>query len=208
MIEVFNHEQGSPEWFEARRGIPTASKFSAILAKGSGKTRFRYMHQLAEEILSGKIAEGFSSEHTDRGKVLEDEAREWYKSISNEEVSLVGFVKSGRKGASPDALVGEKGGLEIKTALPHIQLERLKKGGLPNEYKAQVNGNILVLEREWWDFISYPVNYPKLPVLKIRTFRDEGYLNMLSDEIDIFNLELDEMVQDIETHYLSADDRR
>lgn len=204
-LEVFNFEQGSPEWFECRRGIPTASKFSAVLAKGNGKTRYNYLSMLAEEILSGKISEGYVSEHTDRGKAMEDEAREFYKGLADKEVTLVGFLRSGRRGASPDALIGENGGLEIKTALPHIQTERLKKNRLPNEYRAQVQGNLLVSGREWWDFLSY---WPGLPALLVRVYRDEEYIKRLSDEIDRFNDDLDEMVKDIEDYYLSTDDRR
>lgn len=204
-LEIFEYEQGSPEWFECRRGIPTASKFSAVMARGSGKTRHNYMSMLAEEILSGKIAEGYISEHTDRGKVMEEEARGFYKELSDGEVSLVGFLKNGRKGSSPDALVGVNGGLEIKTALPHIQTERLKKNRLPNEYKAQVQGNLLVSEREWWDFLSY---WPDMPALLVRVYRDEGYIKMLSDEIDRFNDDLDQMVEDIEMYYTLTDDRR
>lgn len=204
-LEIFDYEQGSPEWFECRRGIPTASKFSAVLAGGSGKTRYNYMNMLAEEILSGKIAEGFISEHTDRGKVMEEEAREFYKRLADEEVSLVGFLRNGRKGSSPDALVGQTGGLEIKTALPHIQTERLKRGKLPNEYKAQVQGNLMISERDWWDFLSY---WPDMPVFRTRVYRDEAYIQNLSAEIDRFNEELDEMVQDISEYYLNSDDRR
>lgn len=204
-LEIFEYEQGSPEWFECRRGIPTASKFSAVIARGSGKTRYNYLNMLAEEILSGKVAEGYISEHTDRGKVMEEEAREFYKRLSDEEVSLIGFLRSGRKGSSPDALVGKNGGLEIKTALPHIQTERLKKNRLPNEYKAQVQGNLLVSEREWWDFLSY---WPEMPACRIRVYRDEEYIKMLSDEIDRFNDDLDQMVRDIEDYYLSTNDRR
>ena len=34
MIEIIDVEQGSPEWFKARVGLPTASRFSEILAEG------------------------------------------------------------------------------------------------------------------------------------------------------------------------------
>ena len=51
MIEIINCDQGTPEWFAARVGIPTASRFSDILAKGEGKTRGRYLRDLAAEII-------------------------------------------------------------------------------------------------------------------------------------------------------------
>jgi hypothetical protein len=76
---------------------------------------------------------------------------------------------------------------EIKTALPHIQLERVLKGDLPPEYKAQVQGQLLVAEREWCDFVSY---WPKLPVLRVRVYRDEEYLAKLDAAIVQF---VDEM---------------
>ena len=33
-LEVFSCQQRSEEWFEARRGIPTASSLSSVMAKG------------------------------------------------------------------------------------------------------------------------------------------------------------------------------
>jgi hypothetical protein len=48
--------QGSEEWFEERRGCATASMFSAVMAKGEGKTRKAYMLKLAAERLTGKVA--------------------------------------------------------------------------------------------------------------------------------------------------------
>ena len=52
MIQIFDEiEQGTPDWFECRRGIPTASKFATVMAKGEGKTRSEYMRKLAGEIL-------------------------------------------------------------------------------------------------------------------------------------------------------------
>ena len=39
MIQIIDCEQGTPEWFAARLGIPTASRFSDVLAKGQGTTR-------------------------------------------------------------------------------------------------------------------------------------------------------------------------
>ena len=44
MITIYrNIEQGTAEWMALRLGIPTASAFSAVLAKGEGKTRKAYL---------------------------------------------------------------------------------------------------------------------------------------------------------------------
>ncbi|AXV15079.1 exonuclease [Neorhizobium sp. SOG26] len=197
MMQVFIFEQGEDEWFQARLGIPTASKFATVMAKGEGKTRSEYMRKLAGEIITGEVAEGFTNGHMERGKVMEDEARETYAFIESAEIVRVGFIRNGNKGASPDSLVGTNGGLEIKTALPHIQIDRLERNRLPPEHVAQVQGNLWLSEREWWDFVSY---WPRLPMLTVRVYRDEDYIKNMAGEIDRFNDELAALVERIR-HY-------
>ena len=198
MMQVFNDiVQGSPEWFEARAGIPTASRFSTVMAKGEGKTRSEYMRTLAGEVITGEIEESFSSPHMERGKLMEDEARETYAFINSVEPYQVGFIRNGDKGASPDSLIGTDGGLEIKTALPRIQIDRLERNRLPPEHKAQVQGNLWIAEREWWDFVSY---WPRLPMLIIRVYRDEDYIKTMSDEIDRFNDEKAALIERIRAY--------
>ncbi|WP_374831069.1 lambda exonuclease family protein [Paenochrobactrum pullorum] len=198
MMQVFKDiEQGSPEWFAARAGIPTASRFSTVMAKGEGKTRSEYMRTLAGEIITGEIEESFSSAHMERGKLMEDEARETYAFINSVEPYQVGFIRKGEKGASPDSLIGTDGGLEIKTALPRIQIDRLERNRLPPEHKAQVQGNLWIAEREWWDFVSY---WPRLPMLIVRVYRDEEYIKTMSDEIDRFNDEKAALIERIRSY--------
>lgn len=198
MMQVFHDiQQGMPEWFACRAGIPTASKFSTVMAKGEGKTRAEYMRKLAGELITGEPSEQFSNVHTDRGNAMEDEARETYAFINEADITRVGFIRNGSKGASPDSLVGVNGGLEIKTALPHIQIDRLERDRLPPEHKAQVQGNLWISEREWWDFVSY---WPKLPVFQVRVYRDEEYIKTMSDEIDRFNDELAALVERIRNY--------
>lgn len=198
MMQVFTDlEQGSEAWFRARAGIPTASRFATVMAKGEGKTRSEYMRKLAGEILTGEPSEQFGNAHTERGNAMEDEARETYAFINDAEIQRVGFIRNGNRGASPDSLVGTNGGLEIKTALPHIQIDRLERDRLPPEHKAQVQGNLWIAEREFWDFVSY---WPRLPVLTVRVYRDEEYIKTLSDEIDRFNDELAALVERIRNY--------
>lgn len=197
MIEIFDCEQGSESWFECRRGIPTASKFATVMAKGEGKTRGKYMRQLAGEIVTGDPMESYSNDHMERGKAMEDEARDLYAFVHDADIRRVGFIRNGRKGGSPDSLIGDNGGLEIKTALPDIQIERLLKGELPSEHKAQVQGNLWIAEREWWDFVSY---WPKLPLLRVRVFRDDDYIKTMAGEVDRFNDELALMVERIRNY--------
>lgn len=195
-MTIIDCDQNSPEWYQARLGLPTASMFATIMAKGkdggASKTRRDYLHKLAGEIVTGEPMEAFSNEHTERGKVMEDEARDLYSMQYNIEPVRVGFVLSGDKGCSPDSLLGDNGGLEIKTALPHIQIERLRKGTLPPEHRHQVQGNIWLCERKWWDFVSY---CPRLPLFVLRVERDDGFIAEMSGAITKFNAELAETVE-------------
>lgn len=202
MIEVFDFDQGSADWFEARAGLPTASEFATVMAKGkdggASVTRARYMRKLAGEILTGEPdPDTYTNTHMERGKAMEDEARNLYAYLKNLEPQRVGFIRNGQKGASPDALVDVDGGLELKSASREVQIERLQRDALPPEHKAQVLGNIWVCEREWWDFVSY---CPKLPPLIIRVPRDDIYIRQISAAVDAFNEELALLVERIRNY--------
>jgi hypothetical protein len=196
MIQVIDCEQGTPEWFSARLGIPTASMFATVMAVGvkGGKslTRIAYLNKLVGEILTGEPMENYVSADMERGKLMEDEARDLYTFESGAEPVRVGFIRNGNVGCSPDSLIDENGGLEIKSAAAHIQIARLLDGGLPSEHKAQVQGSLWVCEREFWDFCSY---CPKLPLLRVRVQRDEEYIRKIADEVDRFNTELQMTVE-------------
>ena len=205
MIEILDCEQGSPAWFDARLGLPTASEFKTLLGvKKDARdkvTRQTYMRKLAGEIITGRPAESYTNVHMERGHEQEDEARQLYTFMTDSEPQRVGFIRSGQKGCSPDSLIGDNGGLEIKTALPHIQIERLEKNELPSEHRAQVQGSIWIAEREWWDFVSF---CPGLPLLVIRVHRDDGYIATLAGAVAEFNRELAELVTRIRQYGLKA----
>jgi hypothetical protein len=196
MMQIIECDQGTLEWLAARAGIPTASEFHTVMAVGKqgGKslTRVAYLNKLAGEILTGEPMESYVSAAMERGTLMEDEARDLYAFQNAIEPQRVGFVRNGEKGASPDSLIGDNGGLEIKSAAAHIQIERLLRGTLPPEHKAQVHGNIWVCEREWWDFCSY---CPRLPLLQIRVYRDENYIKKIANEVELFNIELQQTVE-------------
>lgn len=195
-LVIYDMEQGTPEWHQARIGIPTASEFATVMAKGRGnapsETRRKLLMQKAAEILMGEPCPTWGGNaHTERGKEMEGEVRALYEASSPDDVHEVGFGRRGRMGASPDGVVGDDGLLEIKTKLPHLQVEALLAGILPPEHKPQTQGQLLVFDRLWVDFRSY---WPGLPVLKVRVYRDEEYITSLQSGIDQFNEELDQLV--------------
>jgi len=190
-MQIFDCQQGSREWFEARMGIPTASQFSAVMANGKGgaesKTRKTYMYKLAGEILTGEPMDSFSNTHTERGHEMEPEARRYYAFQQDADPQLIGFIRNTSAGASPDSLVGNNGLLEIKTKLPHILLDVIERGDFPTEHKAQCQGQLWVAEREWIDLVCY---WPKMPCHIVRAYRDDDYIKQITAAVDQFNDEL------------------
>lgn len=196
MMMVIDCEQGTSEWFRIRSGMPTASEFATVMAKGKdggdSKTRKTYMLKLAGEILTGEPMEQFTNIHMERGKIMENEARNLYCFQTDYDLQRVGFIINGPKGCSPDSLIGDKGMVEIKTQLPHLLIDTLLKGDFPPEHKAQCQGGLLVAEREWIDIAVY---WPRLPLFVKRAYRDDAYIAQLSKAIEIFNNELTETVE-------------
>lgn len=192
MIQIFDCDQGSEEWRRCRLGIPTASRFGDILAKGEGKMRRKYLYELAGETLTGDAAESFSNAHMDRGKAMEDEARDFYAFMADAVPQRVGFIRNGAKGCSPDSLIGDNGALEIKTKLPHLMVEALVRDEFPPEHKAQCQGVLWVSEREWIDIICY---WPKMPPLIKRAYRDDAFLKTLAQEVETFTNDLADLVE-------------
>lgn len=191
MPEIIDCDQNTEEWFLARMGIPTASSFSAVMAKGDGKTRTAYMHKLAGEIISGEPMEGYSNAAMERGHELEPDARQQYEFICDNEVHQVGFMRNSFAGCSPDGLIGNNGMLEIKSKCPHTMIPVILRDDPPPEYKAQLQGQLWVSEREWVDFVAY---CPRFPLVVRRVYRDSSFIAEISEEVIRFSDELSKLV--------------
>lgn len=195
MIEIFDCEQNTDEWLRVRLGIPTASRFATVMAKGrdgksDSKTRRDYLLDLVGERITGEPAEAFSNRHTERGHEVEPEARALYEFLTENELRQVGFIRNGDKGASPDSLIGNDGMFEGKSRLPRLQAELLLADRVPPEHMPQLQGQLWVAEREWVDFMSYCKKMR--PFIK-RVHRDEEMIKRIAEAVRIFNNELNTM---------------
>jgi len=190
---IIECEQGSPEWFEARRGIPTASRYADVLAEGKGIMRARYMRQLAAEIITEEPMETYKNAKMERGKEHEPDLRKRYAFDHDADVEQVGFLRSTMMatGCSPDGLVGVDGMIEIKSTEPDLLIELLDSGRAPTQHMAQIQGNLWITGRDWCDLV---IGWPKLPLFTVRVKRDEPYMANLRRELERFNQELHEMV--------------
>lgn len=187
--------QGTPEWLLARSGKPTASGFDKIVTtKGEpSKSRVKYMYQLAGERVSKSAEETYQSAAMARGVEIEEEARKFYEMIRDVEVQRVGFCLSDckRYGSSPDGLVGKEGGVEIKCPTMAVHVGYVLEKTMPMDYFQQVQGNLFVTGRAWWDFLSY---YPGLPPLLLRVTPDAVFHRYLGAELNAFCGELEQII--------------
>ncbi len=175
---VLECKQGTPEWHAGRRGIATASRFGDIITpktmKLSAGARTYCYEILAQEMVPPHywIKPDFQSYAMQNGTNTEREARDYFTFHTGRDVTEVGFVKTdcGRFGCSPDGLISDDAGLELKCPLHTTQIKYLLDGGLPDEYKAQVHGSMIITKRPSWFFMSYA---PGLAPLIVEVKPDE-----------------------------------
>jgi len=196
-MKIIDCEQGTPEWFQARAGKPTASGFDKILTtKGvPSKQAEKYLYRLAGEAVTGIPEESYQNVAMLRGKEMEAEARKFYEFKNDVEIVQIGFCLSDDGyGCSPDGLVGKDGLLEIKCPLMSTHVGYLLNGTLPTEYFQQTQGQLLVTGRKWLDFLSY---YPGIKPLLVRVERDEKFIKLLKTELEGCCNKIYEIVQAI-----------
>lgn len=166
------------------------------------KTRTKLLCQLAGEILSGQPAETYENDAMRRGRVMEAEALESYAFVRGVQIERVGFVRRTIPnplgaalvvGASPDALVGEDGMIEIKTSRPDLIVELVESGRFPSEHKAQIHGGLWVTGRRWCDLRVFYSGMPISPTFRIE--RDEAYIAQVAAAVETFAFDLRRLVE-------------
>lgn len=188
-MRVIECTQMSGDWWKARRGIPTASDFDKILTPKQMKpsaSQEGFIHQLIAERYANIWPDqsGYVSPAMAYGVENEERARADYAFVQNVDVIQVGFCLSDceRYGCSPDGLIGDDGGLELKCPNLETHTRYLLEGVLPAEYRCQVHGELLVTGREWWDFVSWS---DSLPVFRVRVTPD-SFTAALKSELEKF----------------------
>jgi len=194
--------QGSDQWFEERRGKVTASRVIDIVPGVKGAylaSRKNYIAQLVLEILTGKTAETYQSAAMARGTELEAEARIAYAAYTGAWVEQVGFINHPtieRFGASPDGLVDDEGGLEIKCPEAAQHLDTLINGTIKRDYIYQMVSGMMCTGRLWWDYVSYHPDFPEHLQLYISRFSvNESLSTEIKGEVKKLNAEVDRMLE-------------
>lgn len=203
-----NVEQGTSEWAQARLGIPTASQFDRIITpkKGTPSSQAEgYAQQLLAEQHLGVPLDSATSGLMLRGSVMEKGAVAYYEMEKGCDTEPIGFVlrDDRRTGCSPDRFVGNDGILEIKVPKANTHIAYLLDAeGIG--YKAQVQGQLWVCEREWADTLSY---HPDMPEALVRQYRDEAFIRALEICVNQFHEMMLEMKQKLQKFGMFPDER-
>lgn len=193
-------KQRSDAWYEARRGIPTASRFSEIVTPTgkprTGKGRASYLRELVADSIWGVAPDGYESWQMERGRILEPHARAWYSITTKAKVHEVGFVyadESMAYGCSPDGIVGDDGGIEIKC--PESKGYRAAiLGDIDEDYIIQAHGNMWVCGRKWWDLVYYTETTNEGRGHIVRIDRNDEMCAALAANVPAFAAEVRSMV--------------
>lgn len=183
--------QGTDEWHELRRGKFTGSNAQAIASAGKGLDT--YTTQIACSIFTGKGKKGFKSDAMQKGNDLEYITRSAYEFATGNTVYEVGFGKLGEwVGSSPDGLIGDDGGVELKTREQDDTSFSEKHGKLllgeedfESGYIWQCHFNMYVFGRKWWDLVSYDPSFKDKAIHIHRVERDEDKIEKIVGGLSI-----------------------
>lgn len=201
-MKVVDCAQGTEEWCAARRGMPTASQFHRIVTPKTLKYSAQ-AHAYLCELIAERISEDYydqdrraaieASEWIARGQDLEAAAVSGYELLTDRETTKVGFCTTddGRLGCSPDRIVGDDGGLELKcpAASTHIGYVLAPES---HPYHMQIQGSLYVTGRKWWDFMSF---HPDFEQVLTRYEPDAAIQDALAEHLTTFLARLDEAMK-------------
>ena len=193
-MRIFHCQQGSPEWFHLRSGIPTASVFHRLIT--SQGIRSQSFDNLVERLANERL--GIFDQRPEtfamtRGKELEPIARQNFELWFGQEILQVGFVldDSGLCGCSPDGLLPWiKSGLEIKCPSERVHQLYLKQKRVPPLYVAQVQGSMMVTGYQSWYFMSFHPDHKPL-ILEVK--RNEDFIRKLRELVLEVELKLKDL---------------
>lgn len=186
-------EQGSAAWYRVRLGVPSASAFDKIITPGgkpSTQARKYKYRLIAERLLRESMDDEIGHVRwVAGGKENEPYAAAHFQEVNGVELKKCGFMitDDGRLGCSPDRLIGQREGMEIKCPAPFTQIGYLLDG--PDEtYKPQVQGQLFVTGFDAMHFFSWHGRMPSfhLVTLPMPIYQATmgGLLRQFCDELD------------------------
>lgn len=160
-MKIIDCIQGTEPWYAARRGLVTASEIDKLITPKwkvrTGDGPEKYLFQKLAEKSVGWTPDSFQSRAMDAGNIAEKVALPWFNFTYNSNARAVGFCLGDdlKTGCSPDGLIGEHSGLELKHPIHPTHLQYLSDGVVPDDYVGQVQFSMYVTGRKEWEFVSW-----------------------------------------------------
>lgn len=201
LIEYADIEQGTESWHDIRRGVVTASVVGKLLTPtlkvADNDVSRALTATLVAERITGTTEPSFMNDDMMRGVLHEPIARDRYAEHHGVTVKEVGFLIRDdwgyQIGASPDGLIGDDGGLEVKCPRAKTHIRTIVADQVPAHYVAQVQTSMLVSGREWWDFVSFCAG---LPMWTKRVHADPKWQAAIVDAVCAFEKAAEQLTSD------------
>jgi len=147
------------------------------------------IYRVAAERLTGlKKGSDWGSAPKDFGVETEDEARVSFMLETGLDVYEVGFVEFNEWiGCSPDGLIGDDEGLEIKCPNSDTHLRYLNRPeDLLDDYRYQCVGGLLCTGRKRWHLYSYDPRFESERMRSVHVIieRDEAEMCLLGNRLN------------------------
>jgi putative phage-type endonuclease len=173
-------QQRTPEWYAARVGKITGSRFGSVMALGAKgqplQERKRLLQTLALERLTGQAEEIDTNTAMQHGIDTEPLAKQWFTFAHDLDITEHGLVVDKQHpfiAVSPDGSITNLTGVGIEIKCPiskRIHLDRLTNGTQENvdsgrfeidhDHYWQMQGQCMVMD---WDMVMYVSFHPGMP---------------------------------------------
>ena len=204
--------QRTEDWYAARIGKATASRFKDAIAtkKQTEKQKkdnlpgdpmqaqLDYLTELVVERLTQQPVQRYATAAMQWGTEQEPAARAAYERVTGISVEETGFICHDTllAGCSPDGLVDWDGLIEIKCPWNTANHIETLLNGMPDDHRAQVQGQMWITGRQWCDFVSYDPRMPAELQLHVqRINRDPAYVADLERRVTEFLAEVGAQVE-------------
>lgn len=183
-------QQRSAEWLEARKGRITGSRVGAILGLSPYATRNDVMREMVRDYF-GAEKEFTGNAATEYGTDREEAARADFMLSTGAEVQEVGLLVHPVYewlAASPDGLIGEDSGIEIKC--PYSG--KLKPLAEQPHYEAQIQLCMEITNRDSWVYYAWTDGKDHMEIVS----RDKEWFSLVLPNLQAFMAEFEAIVAD------------
>lgn len=202
--------QGAVSWKELRAGRVGGTSCAALLTNGKGSNGLgvgaqSLIYRKAAEYITGPEEDSYTSPAMQRGTELEPIARHRYEEETFTTVTEVGYISAGEYlGVSPDGLIGEDGGLEIKCPGAEEFLRFFDTREMDKKYYIQVQWNLYISRRKWWDFAYFHPEFAPIDLIVERFEPDAAMFAAWDEKVPVYVAEVARVLDKVEAGKVAA----